>query len=222
MAFWRTAIFACAIFVGLLSPAVAADSVSLFSGKDLTGWKAFLADPAVPMEKVWSVKDGLLVCKGEPIGYLYTEKPYTSFQLLVEWRWAPGTKPGNSGVLMRINGEPKPVPRAIEAQLKSGSAGDLYGFHGMKINGDPARIRQNSSNQMLGSMTGVLKTEANEKEPGQWNTYEITVKGPSITVSVNGKQVNEAKDCEVLAGPIGLQSEGGEIHFRTVRLTPLE
>jgi hypothetical protein len=38
---------------------------------------------------------------------------------------------------------------------------------------------------------------------------------------VNGEKVNEATDCDVLAGAIGLQSEGGEIHFRSIHVTPL-
>jgi len=40
-------------------------------------------------------------------------------------------------------------------------------------------------------------------------------------VKVNGKTVNQATGCEVLAGQIGLQSEGGEIHFRRAELKPL-
>ena len=39
---------------------------------------------------------------------------------------------------------------------------------------------------------------------------------------MNGKMVNEATGCDVRAGKIGLQSEGGVIHFHTVTLTPLE
>jgi hypothetical protein len=196
--------------------------VDLFNGKDLAGWQAYLVDPNVAMESVWSVRDGLLVCKGEPVGYLYTKKQFTSFHLVVEWRWAPETKPGNSGVLMRINGEPRAVPRAIEAQLKSGSAGDLYGFHGMKINGDPARTKETATHELLGHFIGVAKIEGNEKQPGEWNRYEITLKGPSLKVLVNGKLLNEARECDVLPGHVGLQSEGGEIHFRRVQLTPLE
>lgn len=194
----------------------------LFDGTSLDGWKAFLVDPEIPKEDVWSVHDGILVCKGEPLGYLYTETEHTSFKLFIEWRWAPGTDPGNSGVLLRINGEPRGIPRAIEAQLKSGSAGDLYAFHGMKMDGDEKRKRSDSGHELLGDFIGVSKIEPNENDPGQWNTYEITLDGPNLTVSVNGKKVNEAENTEVLAGSVGLQSEGGEIHFRTVRLTPLE
>ncbi len=53
---------------------------------------------------------------------------------------APG-KARNSGVLLRINGEPRAIPRSYEAQLRSGDAGDLYGFQGMRLEGDAARAR---------------------------------------------------------------------------------
>jgi hypothetical protein len=122
---------------------------------------------------------------------------------------------------MRIGGEPKAIPRAIEAQLKSGDAGDLYSFHGMKINGDPARTKFTAGHELLGDFVAVPRTESNEKEPGEWNTYQISLDGPKLTVIVNGKKVNEAVECDVVEGPLGLQSEGGEIHFRTVRLTPM-
>lgn len=204
------------------SEEVQAQPVDLFNGKNLEGWQAFLVEPEVKKEDVWSVQDGILICRGEPLGYLYTDKTYTSFRLLVEWRWAPGTEPGNSGVLMRISGEPKGIPRAIEAQLKSGSAGDLYGFHGLKIDGAAERKRGGEGHELLGDFVGVSKIEANENEPGQWNTYEIALEGPDIEVKVNGKLVNEARDADIVAGPIGFQSEGGEIHFRTIQLTPLD
>ncbi len=195
--------------------------VDLFNGQNLTNWTAVLAEPKVTKDQVWSVQDGLLDCKGEPMGYLGTKDSYTNFRLVVEWCWAPGKNPGNSGVLMRINGKPQALPRCIEAQLKSGSAGDLYGFHGMKIDGDPARRKEAKGHELLGDFIGVQKISGNENPPGEWNKYEILLNGPNLKVWVNGKLVNEATDCEVLAGPIGLQSEGGEIQFRAVQLTPL-
>jgi hypothetical protein len=193
----------------------------LFNGRNLDGWQAFLKDPKLGKHDVWRVEDGLLICKGEPMGYLYTEQNYTHFRLLVDWRWAPGKPPGNSGVLLRVNGPHRPLPRCIEAQLKSGDAGDLYGFHGMKIDGPLARRRAIAAHELAGDLIGVAKLEGNEKEPGQWNTYEIVAQGPTVTVWVNGKKLNEAFDCDLVAGPIALQSEGGEIHFRSVQITPL-
>jgi len=221
--FWSVVVILALTAVPASSPAgEAAKPVPLFNGKDLSGWSHFLVDPEVGMEDVWSVQDGLLICKGEPLGYLRTVKEYTSYELVVEWRWAPGTEPGNSGVLMRVNGDPKAVPRAYEAQLRSGSAGDVYGFWGMKLSGDPSRKREVADHELLGNMVGFTKIEANENPPGEWNRYEIRLAGPDIVVRVNGKTLNEATGADVLAGPIGLQSEGGEIHFRKVDLTPLD
>ena len=222
---FRLALSALALALAATA-ASSADAVRLFNGKDLDGWSHFLADPKVKMEDVWSVRDGVLVCKGEPLGFLQTAAEYTSFKLLVEWRWAEGAaarlgKTPNRGVLLRVSGEPKPIPRAYEAQLQSGSAGDLYGFWGLPLEGDLARRRESKGNAMLGDMVGFTKAEAAEKPEGEWNLYEIVVDGPSIVVHVNGKKVNEARGAAVLPGRIALQSEGGEIHFRRVELTPI-
>lgn len=213
---------AAAISAVCATCALAADPVDLFNGKDLAGWTAFSSKPGVKLEDVWSVRDGIIVCKGEPMGWLATEKKFTDYKLTAEWRWAPGQKPGNSGLFQRINGEPSPLPRCFEVQLKSGTAGDLMGFHGMAISGDPARAMKARTNEMCGALSGVNKIEANEKTPGEWNQAEVVVKGDTLTVTVNGKKVNEATGCTAVAGAIGLQSEGGEVHFRNVRVTPLD
>ena len=218
-------LMAVAVVFAAGSFALAADKpeggVDLFDGKSLAGWEYYLVEPDVKMDDVWSVADGLLVCKGEPMGYLATKKDFTNFRLVVEWRWAPGKPAGNSGVLMRITGEPKALPKCVEAQLKAGSAGDIYGFHGFQVKGDAARART-SEGEMIGKLSGVSKIKGNEKEPGEWNKYEITLSGGNLTLLVNGEKVNEATDLDVVAGKIGLQSEGGEVHFRTVQLIPLD
>jgi hypothetical protein len=219
---WSTLI--ALLLVLAVAPAGAGEgkAVALFNGKNLEGWGHFLVEPEVGMADVWSVEEGILVCKGEPLGYLHTTGEYTSYELVVEWRWAPGTEPGNSGVLLRINGEPRAIPRSYEAQLRSGDAGDVYGFWGMPLSGDESRKKEVKGHEMLGDMIGFSKSEAAENAPGEWNRYEIRLAGPELVVKVNGKEVNVASEAKVLAGPIGLQSEGGEIHFRKVELTPLD
>ncbi len=192
----------------------------LFNGKDLTGWKCFLVDDDAKMEDVWSVKEGLLNCKGEPMGYLATKKKFKNFKLVVVWRWAPGAEPGNSGVLLRISGKPMMLPKCVEAQLKSGSAGDIWAFQGFKVDSDSTRFRT-ISNDKIGDFMGISKESGNEKEPGEWNEYEITLDGGHLILEVNGKKVNECSGCDVVAGHIGLQSEGGAIQFKTVKLRPL-
>ncbi len=215
------------LFVCAASIASAAEKESkpcnLFNGKNLDGWGFFLVEPDVKMEDVWSVKDGLLICKGQPNGYLSTEKKFDNFKLVVEWRWAPGKKPGNSGVLIRITGgEQMMLPKCFEAQLAHRNAADIWGFHGFKLDGDPDRKRTIADHKLGGNMTGFSKSAVNENEAGQWNKYEITADGGTITLEVNGKELNKATDCDCYKGKIALQSEGGEIHFRTVRLTPLD
>ena len=48
-------------------------------------------------DQVFSVRNGMIICKGEPLGFIQTDKTFTNFKLEVQYRWAPGTKPGNSG-----------------------------------------------------------------------------------------------------------------------------
>jgi hypothetical protein len=140
---WNLALVALVVVLAAGRLAPAADKsergIDLFDGKSLDGWEHYLVKPDVKMADVWSVRDGLLICKGEPMGYLATKKTFTNFRLVVEWRWAPGKPPGNSGVLLRITGKPQALPKCLEAQLQSGSAGDVYGFHGFPVKGDAAR-----------------------------------------------------------------------------------
>ena len=60
-----------------------------------------------------------------------------------------------------------------------------------------------------------------EKKPGAWNKYEITCRGNSIRLVVNGKLVNEGKNAEATKGKILLQSEGAPIEFRNIKLSPI-
>lgn len=198
-------------------------AVVLFDGKSLEGWDYHLVDPELKLEDVWSVKDGILICKGEPFGYLHTKQDYKDFKLTFQWRWAPGSDPGNSGVLLRITGEPIGfMPKCVEAQLMSGSAGDIWAFFGFGVKGAPDRYREVKDHKDLGTFYGVGASRKAEKPAGEWNTYEIVFQGDKLTLTINGEQVNEASGCDQVAGKIGLQSEGAEIHFRDVKLVPLD
>ena len=198
-------------------------AVVLFDGKSLDGWDYHLVDPDLKMEDVWSVKDGILICKGKPFGYLHTKKDYQDFQLTFQWRWAPGADPGNSGVLLRITGEPIGfMPKCVEAQLMHGSAGDIWAFFGFGVKGPGSRYREVKDHEALGTFYGVGASRKAEKPAGEWNTYDIVFQGDKLTLTINGEQVNEASGCDHVAGKIGLQSEGAEIHFRNVKIVPLD
>src|SRR5664279_6642774 len=85
------------------TPAAHGKEIELFDGKTLSGWSYMLADPRVKMEQVWSVQDGLLTCQGTPVGFIYKGPEVTSFRLVVEYRWPPGSEPSNSGIFSRIS-----------------------------------------------------------------------------------------------------------------------
>ncbi len=186
--------------------------VALFNGRDLSGWTPFLPDGGDPTA-TWRVADGILVCSGTPTGYVRTSSDYTNYVLRMEWRFSPVTKQaGNSGVLLRTQPPDKVWPKCLEAQLQSGSAGDFWNIGEIAMKTDPSRLE--------GRRTRHIR--ANERPVGEWNEYEIIVDGEHVTLTVNGAVLNEAWDVPETAGSIALQSEGAEIHFRNVRLAPIE
>ncbi|MCL2622807.1 MAG: DUF1080 domain-containing protein [Planctomycetaceae bacterium] len=200
------------------------DAIDLLASKNLDDWDFLLLD-GVKKEDVFSFTDeGSLYCTGQPFGYLCTKEKYRDFKLTVQWRWPEGVEPTNSGVFLRINGDSQGfLPRGFEAQLQHGNAGDLWAFHGMGLAGyDKARFTHNApGNDVTGEIRGIKKLVAAERPLGRWNTYEILCQGGTIVLSVNGTIVNWTQDAEDLAGPVGLQSEGGPIEFRNMWLTPL-
>lgn len=205
------------------APTTASDAQAenLLADRSLGNWEHLLVDKSLGKADVWSVdENGVLICKGKPLGYLHTKKSYQDFTLSLEWRWAPGTEPTNSGVLLRIAAPPESfLPKSIEAQLQHGKAGDLYGFFGAGINAEAERLKIIESAK-IGTFKAVPRLGGTEKPAGEWNHYEITVKGDTVELKINGELVNKAHGLDVIAGPIGLQSEGSEIHFRNIRLSP--
>ena len=197
-------------------------AIELFNGKDLAGWQQVLAEPNVAMGQVWSVEKGLLVCQGKPLGFLYRGPEVTNYRLVVEYRWPPGSEPGNSGIFSRISEPLKPLPCTVECQLKHGSAGDVMGLQGRHVAADQPRFFEVKKHELAGDIAGVKKMLDAEKPPGEWNHVEILAQGPRYQVWINGKLVNAANGVEVTSGPVGVQSEGGVVQFRRVSLTPMD
>jgi hypothetical protein len=191
---------------------------SLLISDGLEPWEYYLADPEVKVQDVWSIEDGVLICRGKPLGYLYTKTDYGDFVLKLEWRWPPGKKRGNGGVLIRMTGEHKIWPTSLEAQLNAGNAGDFWGLAGYRLSGPVERMRT-TDHKEFGKLTNLKKTKTPEKPPGEWNTYEIVSKGSTVTLIINSEEVNRATGCDLNPGKICLTSEGSEIHFRNVAVT---
>ena len=195
------------------------DTIKLFNGKDLSGWTTFV-DPraeGVGPEDIWSVKDGVIVCRGHVPAYLLSEDEFENYTLRLEWRWGNEVARGrNSGVFVHTVAENKIWPKGIEAQLASGSAGDFWLVGGAKLQVDSARQDPNVDRHYYRTKDDV------EKPLGQWNHYEITCRGDTIRLVINGQSVNEGTESELTRGRILLQSEGAEIHFRNIEVETLD
>jgi hypothetical protein len=211
--------FSCSGLVGcfsivLVSGALGEEPVPLFNGRDLSGWTYHLDKPDVKMEDVWSAKDGVLRCTGQPVGYLITKKnDFENYVLTLQWRW-PG-KGGNNGVLVHVT-EPGALgvwPKSLEVQLGSGDAGDFWVIGTtLEIENPAGRIEDRRHKNL---------TDDSEKPLGEWNKMEVTCRGDEITVKVNGKLVNHATKLSQSKGAIALQSEGTPIEFRDIKLKKL-
>lgn len=183
----------------------------LLNGKDFTGWTHHV-EPAGSLESTWSMVDGVMVCKGQPSGYVRTQEDFDNFLLRVTWRFSPVTKAdGNSGVLFRMSGPDKVWPKSLEAQLMSKSAGDFFRIGGFNLEADAERTK------------GVKTTRLHSAENpvGDWNHYEIEVDGGDVELRINGRVVNRGTKADLTTGKICLQSEGVEIHFKDVEIIPI-
>jgi hypothetical protein len=231
------------LILAALSPSPAADEKSgftpLFNGRDFTGWKIFLQRNADNVQtKTFTVERGEIHCTGQPMGYMLTDKEYGDYVLRVQWRFPD--KPGNSGVFVHVSGPDTIWPRGVEAQLMSGRAGDIWrvGPNGdefkLTVAGekDPRSTRHHvrigdkyvmkEGKDAKGRPQYDLVSKKVEKDIGEWNQCEITCKGDTIALVVNGEKVNEGTHAESTKGKILLQSEGAPIVFRNVEIKSLK
>ena len=197
-----------------------ADPVELIR-PDLGGWvwverNTSSTQPGKKIDDVWSIKDGLLVSKGKPIGYIRTEKSFgPNWVLTVEQRHV--TK-GNGGILIGIAGDDKVWPHCIEVQGASGTIGDLWNQGHLKMTVDPSRKDPKDKTDRH-----ILRIGPNSEKPvGEWNTIEVTSDHSNLVVKVNGQIQNIATNVDDLSGHIGIQAEGAPMEFRKIEIREIK
>lgn len=198
------------ILFALLLTGCGQQAEKIFNGKDLKNWNFVVENNAVPGDQVFSVKEGVISIKGEPLGYMYTKEKYGNFTLELEYRWEGEAT--NSGVFILIEDPANPFPRGIECQLAAGKAGDFVLLNGSDLNEYtlPEGITERPKFPVIGKMQ-----PSSEKPTGEWNKMKITVVDGAISVYVNDILQNQATS-KVKEGHIGLQSEGGKVEFRNL------
>jgi hypothetical protein len=176
--------------------------------------------------KTWTVNGKELICSGNPIGVVRSEKKYKNFILHIEWKHMEAG--GNSGTFVWSDAEPgeNRLPNGVEVQMleldwvnlnkRDGKTppvayvhGELFGVGGTETVPDNPRGRRSKS------------IENRCKGKGEWNTYEVVCVDGTIKLSVNGKYVNGISKSTKKSGYICLESEGAEIHFRNIKVIEL-
>lgn len=189
-----------------------AGHIELFNGKDFTGWAFFMRTNAAATD-TWAVTNGLIHCTGKPNGFARTAEAYRDYKVIVEWRFVTAPpRADNTGVMVHMQLPDAVWPKTIECQGMHDKQGEFWMQGGATCKGhDTPQTRHVT-------FTGP----SNEKPVGEWNLFEAECKGDNVKVYINGKLMNEAAECNVTSGFIGLQSEGAEIEVRKVALDPLK
>ena len=185
----------------------------VFNGKNFDGW-------AGPIDN-YQVVDGSITCKKGKGGTIYTKDEYGDFVVRLEFKLPPG---GNNGLAIRYGGD---GDTAYAGMTEIQVLDDNYEkATGSKI--DPR--------QAHGSAYGMVAAHRGYQHPiGQWNYEEVTVKGSTIKVELNGTVI---LDCDVSkvtdfmhgsghpgkdrkVGHFGFAGHNDPVMFRNISIEPL-
>ncbi|MDR2928700.1 MAG: DUF1080 domain-containing protein [Cytophagaceae bacterium] len=200
--------------------------VSIFNGKDLTGWKGLVENPIArtkmtaaqlskaqlkadeQMHSDWKAADGLLVFDGAGYNNICTTKPYSNFEMYIDWKLdAHGTEP-DAGIYLR--GTPQVQiwdTSRVNVGAQVGSGG-LY------------------NNQIYTSKPLAVA----DNKTGDWNSFYIRMTGDRVTVMLNGVLVTDDVMLENFwdrsqpippIEQIELQAHGSKVYYRNIYIREL-
>ena len=156
-------------------------------------------------EANWRAEDGAVVADKGKGGYLVSKNDYKDFQIRAEF-WADHTT--NSGIFIRCADSAKVgAANCYEVNIYDQRPEPSYG---------------------TGAIVDVAKVSPMPKAGGKWNVYEITARGPQLTVVLNGVQTVNVENSKLAQGRIALQygsgpknAPGGVIKWRKVQVRTL-
>jgi hypothetical protein len=200
--------------------------VSLFTGKNLDGWKGLVENPITRakmspaeeaekqlkadeiMRRDWNVKDGQIVYVGHGFENLCSKKKYGDFELYLDWRLDPNGAEPDAGIYLR--GTPQ-VQIWDTARVNVGAqvgSGGLY--NNAKNESKPLQVADNKL--------------------GEWNSFHIIMRGEKVTVFLNGVKVVDNVTLENYwdrsqkifpVEQIELQAHGSLTYFRDIYIKEL-
>ena len=201
--------------------------VSIFNGKDLTGWKGLVENPIARakmkpaqlakaqekadenMRRDWKVENGLLVFDGKGYDNLCTVKQYGDFEMYVDWMLDPKGPEADAGIYLR--GTPQ-VQIWDTARVNVGAQVGSGGLYNNQVNeSKPSKVADNKL--------------------GKWNSFYIKMVGDRVTVVLNGEKVVDNVilenywDRKLPIFPveqIELQAHGSKVYYRDIYIKELK
>lgn len=185
----------------------------VFNGTDFTGWVGALGN--------YEIVDGAIVCKPKKGGNIYAKWEYADFVARLEYKLPSG---GNNGLAIRSPGGNAHVATQAMCELQI-----LDDTHPKYAKLDPR--------QFNGSVYGMIPANRGYLRPvGEWNFIEVTVKGPTVQVELNGTRILDGDVSKVTqfkdntkhpgkdrtSGLFGFAGHNDPVAFRNIRIKKLD
>jgi len=195
--------------------------VSLFNGKDFSNWQVPEGD-----NDHWKILDGVIdydaASEAPADKNLWTEREYGDFVLRVDWRIkeTPYVNPNVPYILPDGTHAKDTKGKEMKMSLPDSDSGIFIrgsGRHQINIwcwpigSGEMYGVRMDRQTPPKVRAAVTPRTQA-DKPVGEWNRFEITVRGQTVTVVLNGKTVIDAAPLADLParGRVALQHHGGK------------
>ena len=203
------------------------------------GWHALNKEHFVNVNcdpDTWSWTNGMVHCTGKPIGVIRSEKLYTNFELVAQWRHLQAG--GNSGIfvwatpesikaLEQGNGR---LPTGIEVQILDHAYTEQYEKQSKKkadwftTNGDVFPTGSTTMEPFPPASPNGKRSFPSKnlsKGVGEWNHYYVRCINGEIRLWVNGEEVSGGTNVRPATGYLCLESEGAPVEFRQLRIREL-
>lgn len=186
---------------------------SIFNGKDFAAWSGPLNN--------YQIVEGAIQCKKGKGGTIFTKEVYADFVVRFEFKVPPG---GNNGLAIRYPG-------------KGNTAyGGMCELQVLDENYEKVRKAKLDPRQVHGSAYGMAGAKRGFQRPtGEWNEQEVTVKGATIKVILNGTEILDTDLSKVKdfmggkphpgmnrkEGHFGFAGHSDPVSFRKIRIKRL-
>jgi hypothetical protein len=167
--------------------------VSLFNGKDLTGWRFGEMTPTPEtLPPNWKVEDGVIKLSGGNSPHLASQREFADFDVRFQWR-------------------------AMRDRYNSG----FFIRSGRDVKANQINLSQSAVGKLMSGAEGGDAVPTLQKPVGEWNDWRVVAVGDCVTFWCNGQRAWEVRGFKDRRGYLGLQAEGAPMEFRRIRIKEL-